>query len=199
MGAQVRHYNDLSNLGAEAPNVDHQTGIRVGFISQHTPMAEALDDITTNGTDLTYEAAVEEAKAQIRAALVPVLNGLIYPRHDELDAAVDAVWDSIEQTYNDHYEADQTTYRYEKEGYVIEWTPNGSLACVSVIRSPFFTLCAFGSPCIPNAGDLDTPGDVKTYCLGVDWFEKDQPPYNVYEVATGKQVYAVPQEGEQSA
>jgi len=63
---------------------------------------------------------------------------------------------------------------------------------VWVERSPYYTLCSMCSPCAPGAGDLDSPNEdgVKTYCLGPDYFDGDNPcPYPIYEVKGDKLVY----------
>jgi hypothetical protein len=56
---------------------------------------------------------------------------------------------------------------------------------IFVIKSPYYTLAQFCSPCAPGAGNLDTPMSegVKTYCLGHEWFEDDKAPYPVYRVS----------------
>lgn len=56
-----------------------------------------------------------------------------------------------------------------------------------VLRSPFYTYAQFCSPCVPGAGNLDSPTDkgigAKCYCFGSDWFDKDFPcPYPIYRV-----------------
>jgi len=61
-----------------------------------------------------------------------------------------------------------------------------------VEKSPYYTLCSFCSPCAPGAGDLDEPNQdgVKTYCLGLDYFDSDNPcPYPIYEARGDKLVY----------
>lgn len=54
---------------------------------------------------------------------------------------------------------------------------------IFVTRSPYYTLCAFCSPCAPGAGYLMDPGNVKAYCFGHDWWENGKAPYSVYRVA----------------
>jgi len=198
-----RHYNDLSFLGADAPNVDHTTGIRYGWISQHSLNPDAVEDIIQNGDDLTYASAVDDAKDRIGAALLPVLEDMgVLPyvgkyspraedtkrRDDALAEIVEGVWENVEQTWNDQYESDGASYRYERDGYVLQLASDGDIC---VIKSPFYTYAAFGSPCIPNAGHLDTPrdledGGVKTYCLAADWFDDATAPYVVHSVSEDK-------------
>jgi hypothetical protein len=61
---------------------------------------------------------------------------------------------------------------------------------IFIIKSPFYTLCRFCSPCAPGAGYLMNPDDdgIKAYCFGRDWFDDEQAPYKVFSVETGKEV-----------
>ena len=54
---------------------------------------------------------------------------------------------------------------------------------IFITRSPYYTLCAFCSPCAPGAGYLLSPGNVKAYCFSHDWWENGKAPYSVYRVA----------------
>ena len=60
---------------------------------------------------------------------------------------------------------------------------------IFITRSPYFTYCAFCSPCAPGAGYLrdhrDPDNGIKAYCFGHDWFESGKAPYTVYSVKTG--------------
>jgi hypothetical protein len=188
------------DYGHGITNIDTATGIRYGVISQHSIAPEASEDISSGGENLTYAAAVREAKETIARALRGPLDEFgVLPyvskyaptdrqkteQNKTLDSIVESVWDDIEQDFNDQYQPDSETYRYESDGYVLETTDLG----VYVIKSPFFTFCTFCSPCCPGAGDLDSPNadGVKTYCLGAEWFENDNAPYPVFSVASGEQ------------
>jgi hypothetical protein len=179
------------DYGMGQSNIDHATGIRYGVISQHTPNPDALQDIYSNGDNLTYKAAVDDAKSRIAAALEPILDDLgvlPYEWHDTdkgrkaetIAGIADSVWESVEQEFNDRYEEQEDTYQYEQDGYILQTSSLG----IYVIKSPYYTHAAFCSPCCPGAGNLDTPrdGGVKTYALGPDWFEDEKAPYPIYRV-----------------
>ena len=55
------------DYGLGRSNVDNETGIRFGVVSQGSLMPEAFDDVWTQARDLTYESAVESAKRDIAA------------------------------------------------------------------------------------------------------------------------------------
>jgi hypothetical protein len=61
---------------------------------------------------------------------------------------------------------------------------------VFVTKSSYYTLCQYCSPCAPGAGYCVNPGNVKAYCLGLDFFENESDcPYPVYEVETGNLLF----------
>jgi hypothetical protein len=174
------------DYGMGLANIDNATGIRYGVIHAHSVNPDALDDIYTRGENLSYKAAKDEAQATLRQDMESTLDDLgVLPYSDRqryVARVSESVWDDIEQEWNDHYEEDNDTYRYGSDGYVIETSWLG----LYVIKSPFYTLAAYCSPCCPGAGDLDTPDPegVKTYCLGPDWFEDNTAPYPVFNVET---------------
>ena len=53
---------------------------------------------------------------------------------------------------------------------------------IFILKSPYYTLCDFCSPCAPGAGYLTTPGNIMAYCFGHDCFESNKAPYPVYRV-----------------
>lgn len=91
----------------------------------------------------------------------------------------EAIYPDIEpDTDNDDlFEAEPILYRYAKEGYQLEYSPDSSF--LWVFKSPYVTECKFCSPCVPGAGDLNNPvsGGVRTYCLDSSWFDNDTAPY----------------------
>lgn len=183
------------DYGMGRTNIDMATGIRYGVISPHSLNPDAVSDIYDQGENQTYQAAVADAKAAIACVLEPVLEdlgvlpyvGKYAPRDEDkakrataVAAVVDDVWEGIEQDWNDQYTEEDDCYLYSRDGYVIQTSSLG----LYVIKSPFYTLTAYCSPCAPGAGNLDAPdaAGVRTYCLGAEWFEAEQAPYAVFRV-----------------
>ena len=85
---------------------------------------------------------------------------------------------------------DPLYFTFEKEGYLTEQTQDDP--DIFITKSPFYTYCAYCSPCAPGAGYLMDPKDKKTgirsYCFGHDWFESGRAPYDVYRVSDDKLV-----------
>ena len=61
-----------------------------------------------------------------------------------------------------------------------------------ILKSDYYTHAQFCSPCVPGAGNLDSPCDSgeKAYCLGHDWFEDGIAPYPVYRVSDNARIEA---------
>lgn len=81
-------------------------------------------------------------------------------------------------------------WTYESDGYKLRDCLDND---IFVLDSPFFTYAQFCSPCVPGAGNLESPMDsgdgVKTYCLGPEWFDEYNPiPYACYRVSDNSEV-----------
>ena len=166
------------------PNYDVETGCHFGVISYHSLNQDALQDVFDQGENLSYRYAVEQVKAALRLALSDYFSSYKHGKEEsDLEEAVSAAFDAVEDGFNDGYQGEDEQYLYEKDGYVISNSP--SLVCLFVQKSPYYTYTRGCSPCAPNAGDLDnTDGSLKTYCLGPDWFEESKAPYPVSSVET---------------
>lgn len=165
------------DYGMGQSNRDIQTGIRYGVISPHSVSPEALDDIYTQGDNLTYAAACDDIKSRVADALADILRDCVSERYRQ--DIIDTTSDAIIESANLDGDGDDT-YRYDRDGYVIETSSLG----LFVTKSPYKTRARFCSPCAPGAGDLDSPDadGVETYCLGADWFEGGEAPYPIENV-----------------
>lgn len=83
--------------------------------------------------------------------------------------------------------AEPLSFVYDGDGYTAESDDYGD---IFITKSPYYTTCAFCSPCAPGAGDVMATREdgIKTYCFDHDWFEGGKAPYPVYSVKTGKEV-----------
>lgn len=197
------------------PNYDPNTGIHYGCISMNSINPEVASDLVIgpNTRDLGYEAAVEEIKkdlARINAhedltereqMYRRNLADFVFLRHidrlvEELMSTSDetALWDVVEQDFNDNYQSDEIDWFYEADGYQLKHCLTND---AFVILSPFYTYAPECSPCVPNAGNLDSirseschekSGYLKTYCLGHDFFDNNHAPYPVFSVETNEHI-----------
>ena len=185
--------NDNAGIdyGMGLANVDHETGIRYGVISQNSINPEALADMEPVYPEIEHDCC--EIKETVYNTWMILKNGFqtgatkdasgagndTYPTHAE--ALADIPYCSCGDL-NEPY-----GYEYTQDGYALSSGTDGF--GIFVTKSPYFTLAKFCSPCAPGAGSLDSPSDggVKTYCLGADWFDSENPcPYPIYSVATGE-------------
>jgi hypothetical protein len=72
------------------------------------------------------------------------------------------------------YEGDEDTYEMvTPDGLELGLSTLGGAYNVWVFESPHTAEHALCSPCVPNAGNIDTPGDFVCYTLSAEWFRKD--------------------------
>lgn len=186
------------DYGLGKSNVNTQTGIRFGVISQNTLNPEALDDVFQTGEDLDFESFREQVKADLLSAIEGALNNYLIGSRlpDSAKDAADAAFDAISDNLGDCYEntGDCTRMEYKRDGYHVRTDSSGD---VWVFESAFFTYAQFCSPCAPGAcylsaflcnPDPETDKDNRAYCFGHDWFDDGKAPYPVYSVETGELV-----------
>lgn len=221
------------DYGLGQTNIDKETGIRFGVISQNSCRPEAADDIMTHGDDLAFTSAKSDYLAQTIERIDHWFNEhafvrdgtedekrqrfklLIQERLDNIGSrslakhvAKEATEDwgmsstrdeivgdaeaAVDNHFGDHYESDGglNDYRYTQNGYVLTGCLQND---IFVGKSEYYTYAQFCSPCVPGAGNLDTPmpaetGAPRTYCLGHDWFDHDKAPYRLWRVVDGVEI-----------
>ena len=175
------------------PNLNFDTGIHYGCISQHSVDMSQMDDWYDN--DATYE----EAKDEIEDRISEALDGLLDP------VDISNVVDEAIDRFNESYQNDEPAYYYSDDEYEAEFSH--SLSCWIILKSPYYTYCKGCSPCVPNAGDLDSPvtpedfdennlpvsmfdyGTVRrAYCLPERFFDDDKAPYEYFKVENDEHV-----------
>ncbi len=182
------------DYGLGRTNLNKETGIRFGVIHSNQIDAEAASDFYSKGDDLDFEKHKRDLKESLAAAIEKVLDEYNHERSNDSENLAEEIVDHLDY---DGYEGTGECQRtwYERDGYKISSNSRGELF---VQESPFFTYAPFCSPCAPGACSIDEGCEddslPKAYCLNADWFGEDEfvCPYPVFEVGTGKQVYAVP-------
>ena len=202
------------------PNFDPQTQIYYGVIdiksiNPFVAYEEILDPNNSNYTDLDYKESIDQLTAKFDEILPQDSHKLLYQLSKEIVGDHKELWnkdnlqkirgilgdfkqikeqfseikDTLIQEFNDHYEtSDQTNFLYDDGEYEIincfEWA-------FMIIKSPYYTYAPQCSPCVPQAGDLDSIDpeqsySKKTYCLHPDFFEdENKPKYKIYRVKDG--------------
>lgn len=159
---------------------------RVGVTSKASP--EFIDDCITQGIDLGYEDALQDAMARLRQESPNTVDSASYEDALEVEAQreLECFDSSGPYLYGDWKKIDLSSIAGKQgQGYEIDRNgshgfacsySNGSFGnCVSVEWSRTTKACHHTSPCFVMAdgsgpcGDLDTAGDsVVAYCLPDD-------------------------------
>jgi hypothetical protein len=156
------------------PNFDPDTGIHYGVINMNTPMPEAVTD--TLDSIHTIDVRFESAEEEIDKAIDELMDATFDFHGGDQQLRDDIKYRMMELL--EDFQGD--IHRYEMDGYLILLYTDSNV--IMVIKSPYYTMAHECSPCYPNAGDLNTPGELKTYCLGTDFFEDEKAPYEIYAV-----------------
>jgi hypothetical protein len=164
------------DYGLGQSNVDRETGIRYGVISQNSVLQSWADS----------------SEPEYGEPTCPECGGSVKDSSE-----VEADWNTgkdyacveCKQVFwSDRVFSDEALgYSYTGDGYKLTDCLDSD---VFVLKSPYYTFAQFCSPCVPGAGNLDNPctDGPKTYALGHDWFEDQIAPYPVYSVKTGELV-----------
>lgn len=172
------------DYGSGLTNINHETGIRYGCISQHSVSQMWCDCAEPDYGDATCHKCGSEA-----------INSADLPEESE-------EWEIGEYACSDYgclhceyiFDASEAFgeepqgWHYCEEGYELTDCLDSD---IMVLTSPYYTLAPYCSPCVPGAGDLDNADEsgVKTYCLGHSWFSEGRAPYPVYSVKTGLEIH----------
>ena len=138
----------------ETTNMNPETGIHYGTIYLDNLEDWVFDEFFYHGTNLTEQAAFDDA----------VAIGDVDPDDDE---SVQSFWDCTE--------FDECEYELETDGMKLGLSYLGGAAMVWIFESPHTTRASLCSPCVPNAGALDSQHEngVDCYTLPQDWFCQD--------------------------
>jgi len=169
-------------------NVNKSTGVHYGVISSHSVPYEYQDDFEQDyGEPHCPKCGNEVSPAVAYLAENPETpEWENYSKHGACDDFACAVCEHFLDS-SEVYSEEALGFSYEQEGYKLT---NCLDSDIFVLESPFYTRAQFCSPCVPGAGNLDTPAEngPKTYCLGHEWFEDGKAPYPVFKVSDDSEV-----------
>ena len=136
-------------------NTNTETGIRYGVVSLNSLADWVSDEFFNNGTNETEVEALADWKAE------------------NPDAT-----DDDEQEFWETAEFEECNYSLKTDdGLKLELSYLGGAALIWVLESPHIAQVSLCSPCVPNAGDLNSKnsGGFDCYDLPSDWFDKTAP------------------------
>lgn len=177
------------DYGMGQTNIDKETGIRYGVIHQNEVLQAWADESEPNYGDPHCPKCGNTAIS---------CDDERVPDLDEADDWDDpkirdyCCLDCKHTFWSDEAFGDEPIgHSYFTDEY--QCTQGGDDGDIFILKSPYYTLCDFCSPCAPGAGYLISEGDVKAYCFGHDWFY-DHPehpkvaPYRVFRVSDDSEV-----------
>jgi hypothetical protein len=184
------------DYGMGTTNINPDTGIRFGVISQHAVTQAWADSSEPEyGPPCCPSCGCEclETCGDVDSALNDEQRKRIemqYPNGLEKDYLCP---DCGVCYWSDHvWGAEPNGFRIDDGEYLATQSRDDS--DIFVIKSPYYTRAAFCSPCAPGACYLTSPCDdgEKAYCFGPDWFDEDiEPcPYPVYRVDNDELIYS---------
>lgn len=138
------------DYGLGKTNIDLKTGIRFGVISQNEVLQTWADS-----SEAIYEYYCPNCGAYLKKGADAIRCNACRRRLEEGD------FDFLEPQ----------GFVFKGEGYYCQQGSDDF--DIFILKSPFYTLCRYCSPCAPGAGYLMSPDSdgIKAYCFGPDWFE----------------------------
>ncbi len=170
----------MIDYGFGKTNIDKETGIRYGVISQNEVLQAWADDSEA------YYGKPEEFEC-------PECG------HEHECGVNEVEWGdkTICQKCGEEFEielpdfAEPISHFYDSDGYSCECGDSGD---IFIMKSPYYTYGPYCSPCAPGSVYLtdahkhDPSTGIQGYCFGKDWFEDGKAPYKYYDVKTGEEV-----------
>lgn len=179
------------DYGMGRTNINHETGIRYGVISQG-----AISQAWSDSSEPDYgDATCPKCEGRAMSYLGIHSSFEQYEEHGCADYACEDCELTIDSS--DCFGDEAIGWNVDADGYKMTDCLDSD---VMILESPYFTFAPYCSPCVPGAGNLDNASEgesdesngVKTYCVGHDWFEEDCAPYPVYSVETSALIPPAP-------
>lgn len=143
-------------------NINPETGIRYGVISANSingfVFQDIFDQVYNFFSELCYNEAIEELKID-----------------NPEDAEDEEKLDEFEQDFFDNFQPEEIWGDFELDGIKGHLSCLGGAYIIFVTESPYTTKAKLCSPCVPNAGDLDSLNENGYTCYDVppEWKELD--------------------------
>ena len=152
-------------------NINPETGVAYGVVNLRSIDPDLAQELWyAHGVDIDYTDAVGDAQIAALDAWVAE-----HGSSDDFDN------DAVVQEFNDNYQNDEPTIEGEYEGvhYTITHLGGAPLLYVRLSSHIVDDDAPECSPCVPNAGDLDSylaggRGNARCYSVPADWLAKQE-------------------------
>ena len=158
-------------------NINRETGIHFGAISGNSLDLDVLCDLQEKASEIVFDAyRLDEMK---RFANEHDHDYAVDIQADDLfNSLMDAFgeeFDDFIYSIDENFEDDEPQAEFEHEGIKVVFCWLGGAPLVIVAESPYIAIADLCSPCVPNAGNLDSkdPDGEECYDVPVDWYAKD--------------------------
>lgn len=182
------------DYGHGLSNIDHETGIRFGIISQNDILQAWADLSEPDYGPPTCPKCGGNVKEigckELEERIDDILENWEHTKHESDDYVCEEcryVFGS-ESAFSD----EMSTFTFEEDGYKAFSDEHSD---VWVLKSPFFTYAQYCSPCAPGAVHLGNPLEEEAwndnnrgYCFDRSWLEDKIAHYPIFSVKTGKLV-----------
>lgn len=158
------------------PNTDPENGIAYGYVSAQSLHSDLVDDLlygngdVKNFIDHSWNSAIEQLATEKGFELPKPKDGDVEGWKTWISEAKDFL-EELDSGWADDIQIEESVVSGELEGvhYLSSWLGGALLFCIT--KSPITGEYARCSPCVPGAGDLDTPreGGFTTYDVPKDW------------------------------
>lgn len=205
------------DYGMGLSNVDRETGIRYGVISQHSINLDCFDPEYDYGKPHCPECGNEIKASDDKTLWDGIEDADIDGSGTPTNEDKYGWWNGKDFTCLDCKRCfwSDSVYSDEPLGWTIDDGEYKLCDCLDtdifVLKSPYFTYAQYCSPCVPGACNLDSPLELETvadvnlvhksaelngysrcYCLAPDWFDSDsRMPYRCFRVSDGVEVFGL--------
>lgn len=185
------------DYGLGTTNIDRENGIRYGVIHQHELLQAWCDssepDYGKPHCPKCGGEAIQGESWSHENSQGGVTCGTEHPEHTEdweCSGCGDYRCDDCEYLFDgdEAFRDEPLGHALDDGEYLAE--QYGDDGDIFVLKSPYYTLCQFCSPCAPGAGYIMTQEEdgIKAYCFGHEWFEEGKAPYRVFRVDNDEEV-----------
>lgn len=141
-------------------NTNLETGIPFGIIAAKNLDPDLFDKLQQFGTDVHFEAWKADLCADLRRVAQDHMS----------NANINELINYAMELCDDFYD-DEPVHEGEHDGVKYRTTWLGGAPLVWIFESPVVGRYAPCSPCVPGAGDLDTPREdgIECYDVPAEW------------------------------